>query len=1039
MKKRFLASCLVGVLALSAMQFGCSTGFDSIATVTATSVVAPGLLKDINPGIPQEVHSNWIEMDGALFFVTNDGHQLWKTTTSGVSTIVNDVGLANTITMLIADERESQNPDMFYFIVNGVQIWRSSGETSALVTELEDGTSIIAATALDDALYFQLDNFEVYRTSTGTTSTELTTAALSFSAAVTFVPASTTMYFHGNHATDHVVYSHSGTAAATTIVQALGVNATIGTDGVILNNYYFQVNDTDGNQNDDLVFKSIAGAIAGEVQDDTSASFVDDVIFEPGSATMYVYGNDATDKNVYSHASTALATVDMTLVEALGANASVSGAEIIGDDLYFQVEDTDGDENDEKVLKSIAGAAGNEVEDNAGTPFATDVTFVPGTSIMYMHGNDATDHLVYSHTGLASVSSTLVLTLGTNATVRAAETVGNHLYFQVEDSDGNENDESVFKSTTGASATTGTIYSSGVVQFADDVEFVAGASTMYIIGNDAADTNIYSHSGTAGAATTSFIGGTGALDLAKMRIISNTLFFHGETTPVGLYASVTGAVAKVVSEFVPSQDDNYLCGTTYTPVSSGTRLFFVANDGIYGCELWTTTGTSGSTVKVADVNSGFAHSNPSDLTLVGTKLYFTAIDEDGVRELYYSNSPYTSASKVTLTGADPTPNVRFMTAVGTKLYFAADIAGVPTVYAHTGTAAASNKTETAGSTALIVDAAADPSIVALGTTAIIRGAPVGGANYELYYSSSYDAVGASATLIKEIDGGASSLPILSDVIYNGETLFFTADDGTNGRELWKTEGTLATTEMVRNIHQDDVGSEDSNPTLLTLSGDKLFFRAIDGASAVNDAELWVSSWPFTDASKLTSYTNDSDIANIHAVDDEVLFTASEDNTTTYGVYKSNGTVSGTVRLRGGIANGDEPSFNSLYAKLGDFVFFVLNWGTGSHDYGTELWTTNRETEGTSILKDIFFGEEDGVADHDDFSIVGNNLVFVANNGTNGSELWSTSMLASAPVMLDNINPDDAAGVAPTLLGVTSNAAYYLVDDGVSGVTIYKVD
>lgn len=1038
MKKRFLVSCLVGVLALSAFQFGCSSGLESVTSVAVSSVVAPGLLKDINSGVPQAVHTKWIEFDGSLYFVANDDHQLWKSTSSGVSSVVNDLGLSNTITMLIADERDSQNPTAFYFIVNGVQIWRSTGVTSALVTELQDGDSIISATAIGSALYYQADNFKVYRTSVGFSSTELTTVAASFSAAVTFVPALTTMYFHGNHATDHVVYSHSGTASATTIVQTLGLNASVGTAGVILNNYYFQVNDTDGNQNDDFVFKSIAGAAAAEVQDDTSVSFVDDVTFEPGTANMYVTGNNPTNKNVYSHASASAATVDMTLVEALGTNASISSAEVLGDDLYFQVEDTDSNENDEKILKSVAGAAGNEIQDNANSSFAADVTFVPGTTIMYMHGNAPANQLVYSHTGVAATDATLVLAMGTNAVARAAETVGNHLYFQVEDSDANENDERVYKSTTGAVVTTDIDATSGT-NFADDVEFVAGASTMYIIGNDAADTNIYSHTSTATTATTAFIGGTGALDLAKMRVISNTLFFHGETTPIGLFASVTGAVAKVVSEFAPSQDDTYLCGTAYTPVSTGTRLFFVANDGIYGCELWTTTGMSASTTKVTDVNAGFAHSNPSDLTLVGTKLYFTALDKDGVRGLYYSSSPYTSASQVTLTGADAAPDLRFLTAVGTKLYFAADILGVPTLYAHTGTAAAVNKTEAAGSTALILDAAVTPSIVALGSTAIIRGAPVAGVNYELYYSSSSDAVATSATLIKEINAAASSLPILSNVIHNGGTLFFTADDATNGRELWKTEGTLATTEMVRNINQDSAGAANSNPTLLTLSGDKLFFKAVDGASAANDSELWVSSSPFLDATKLTSFANASNISNIHAVDGEILFTASEDNITTAGVYKSEGSVSGTVRLRGGIAIGQEPSFNSLYANLGDFVFFVLSWGSGSNDYGLELWTTNRETSGTSLLKDIYFADEDGVADDDDFAVVGNNLVFVANNGTNGSELWSTTSTAATPTMLENINPDDAAGVAPTLLGVTSNAAYYLVDDGVSGLTIYKVD
>jgi ELWxxDGT repeat protein len=1025
----FLSSAIALTSVLIAI--GC-TEYKSTPGAGVTTVVEAGLLKDINPGVPDEVWSSWVKVSGALYFVANNNHKIWKSTTAGVVSLVKDLGLRDATTLLLADERSTSTATRFYFIVNGVQVWMSNGTTTSKIDEIDDGSSIISSAVIGNHLYYQLSTFEVYKSADGAAPIELTTAGASFAAAVTFVRGSTTMYMHGNHATDHVVYSHTGSLAPATTVQALGAGAVVGSDGVLGNHYYFQVN---GGPNDNLVFKSVTGVAAIEVEDDTPVSFAEVVTFVAGSTHMYMHGNHATDHVVYSHTG---AATNADLVGALGANASVGASGILGDDFYYQVDDADTNENDNMVFKSVAGGLAAEVQANTNSSFSEDVTFLAGTSIMYMYGNHATDWSIYSHSGVAATDATLVgaAAVGANAVVSAAATLGNNLYYQVEDADGDENDELVFKYTF-ATTTLAGIFSTGIIDFAADVGFIAGSAHMYIYGNDAANSVLYSHTGTAAAATTVFEGGTGVLQVAKMKIVTDALFFHGRTTPVGLFISAAGAEADALTDFITSQDDNYLCATPYVPVNISTRLFFVANDGGSGCELWSTTGTSATTVRVDDINSGVAHSDPTDLTVVATRLYFTAVDAAGDRDLYYSDTPYTSATKVILTGADAPPDLRFLTAVGSKLYFAADIGGVPTVYAHTGAAAAAKKSETAGATDLKVDAAADPSIVAVGTMAIIRGAPLATANYELYFSDSTDAVAASATLLREINAAGSSAPILSEVVHDGTTLFFTADDNINGRELWKTQGTLATTLMIRNINQDVGGAADSDPTLLTLAGDKLFFNAVDGASAVDDSELWVSASPFTSAVKLTSYANDSVIASITAFGDNAILTASEDNGGTSGVYISDGTVAGTTRLLGAIPMADTPTFHATFANLEDSrFFFVINWA--SDGKGKELWTTDGTVDGTMILKDLKFGAGDGVLNHDDFSQVGGELVFVGDNGTSGSELWSTNVDGELPRSLGNLNPDDSTGVAPGYLGSTTNAAYYILNDGVNGSSIYQV-
>ena len=64
-------------------------------------------------------------------------------------------------------------------------------------------------------------------------------------------------------------------------------------------------------------------------------------------------------------------------------------------------------------------------------------------------------------------------------------------------------------------------------------------------------------------------------------------------------------------------------------------------------------------------------------------------------------------------------------------------------------------------------------------------------------------------------------------------LYFNADDGINGFELWKTDGTAGGTVLLADINPD--GS--SYPEYLTNCNGTLFFRADKG---VNGSELWKS-------------------------------------------------------------------------------------------------------------------------------------------------------------------------------------------------------
>ena len=71
----------------------------------------------------------------------------------------------------------------------------------------------------------------------------------------------------------------------------------------------------------------------------------------------------------------------------------------------------------------------------------------------------------------------------------------------------------------------------------------------------------------------------------------------------------------------------------------------------------------------------------------------------------------------------------------------------------------------------------------------------------------------------------------------GATVFFIAYDDDRGLELWKTDGTDAGTKLVKDINQSQGLFNDSNPSHLTNVAGTLFFAADDG---IHGQELWSS-------------------------------------------------------------------------------------------------------------------------------------------------------------------------------------------------------
>ncbi len=66
-------------------------------------------------------------------------------------------------------------------------------------------------------------------------------------------------------------------------------------------------------------------------------------------------------------------------------------------------------------------------------------------------------------------------------------------------------------------------------------------------------------------------------------------------------------------------------------------LYFSANDGTTGYELWKSRGTAASTFLVRELTPGLNRYNPAYLTNVDGILYFSGLEYAGGRELWRSD------------------------------------------------------------------------------------------------------------------------------------------------------------------------------------------------------------------------------------------------------------------------------------------------------------------------------------------------------------------------------------------------------------------
>ena len=285
-------------------------------------------------------------------------------------------------------------------------------------------------------------------------------------------------------------------------------------------------------------------------------------------------------------------------------------------------------------------------------------------------------------------------------------------------------------------------------------------------------------------------------------------------------------------------------------------------------------------------------------------------------------------------------------------------------------------------------------------------------------------------MVKDINPGPGNAAPRNPVVMGG-VAYFAADDGNHGEELWRSDGTVSGTHMVKdvnpeerwiNIIQGTTEPDDSDITELTVAGDKLFFFARNNSQLpFTDHELWVSDGTASDTKQV--------------IEDGMFFQTLSQSVPFVG--QNIAWYSGPRELT---AVGDKVFFSSMAA----YWYSYEDWEMS----GEELWVSDGTELGTMMVENIHPDTESGQAQGinvccadwtgsspRDLTVAGDSLYFTAENGQDGRELWKVdtdvSFFNYDAVKVRDINPG-ASGSNAASLTAAGDRLYFSAHDGVNG-------
>ncbi|MBI4586936.1 MAG: hypothetical protein HY717_23230 [Planctomycetes bacterium] len=512
----------------------------------------------------------------------------------------------------------------------------------------------------------------------------------------------------------------------------------------------------------------------------------------------------------------------------------------------------------------------------------------------------------------------------------------------------------------------------------------------------------------------------------------------------------TAEGTRLVRKFSPNEQSS--CAPFYFGDSDssiiGGLLYFNADDGIHGRELWVTDGTTAGTRLAADIEAGRGSSDPCSMTAIDGSLYFSATTTEFGRELWVFNPATEELNLVADIVPGPGSSDAYPIGIfrSTLFFSAADSQGRIDLWITDHAKGSAQRL----SDAIGIHQGFSWDWNHLWNRHDLQLAPLGDAfafvaesdgRYGLWVS---DGTPGGTRFVQQID-------LLSGLVSLGDRLYFAADDGVHGFELWTSDGTADGTRMLKDIGPaNGPGAFTNGYNMLRFASSAagwLYFAADDG----NGSELWTSDGTeqgtrlLADINKVTSPSAPIDwrgswvVSNFVKLGDKVFFPAVLSDSTFLAA--TDGTPEGTrlldiPLLSGGslwsvngrlmssgslVIDPAEKSIQSLREVLGqaegwqslpgrDWIPFgdvVLLFVTQSTEAEAEIWVTNWTPEGTKPLRESL-GQSTTWRMTWPPLVAGEGLFGTADDGVHGLELWVSDGTSKGTRLVEDMAPGNAS-------------------------------